>query len=442
MYFCIISTIGGELLSTRSRKRGKIINKWQKHSKAIKKSKAKTVKDLVARLRPGAGREPSIEGVNKSDAAEMLIDIGLSVLPCGLMFRHEVRKHFKGAHEKVNFKNVLSALEKISKEKGIEERTRSYLRSAIAFAKSSRVKDPFKEETPLKKYPFTAPIFTKTILDGVAKVLKLKEEEITKLRRHYSSRDQFMNSTSADIHAATGIALGEIDKFKAILHWTEIDISVNLANALATMSLKKADTITLNSQELKDIVEKSGVAVPAREKTDKQLKKVIASARAAVPDLTYYTDVISSFKLPKEAKSFLKEKKVQSFGDLRRNGLIKEFIDKGKIKDKDAERLQGFCRLEKVTYNPTLSNALINDGVQSVYALSRIPREEFIKKHKKLSKKDELLRTHRKAVEIAGKNFGVTAWAYLASRGLNVDSVLPKNKETRAYAEEILRGGK
>lgn len=85
-------------------------NIWLKHAVAIEKSGAKTIKELVSKLRPRAGKKPSIKGVTSADASEMLIDIGLGAFPYGFLFKDKVKGSFKDSTEKIDFNSILSSL--------------------------------------------------------------------------------------------------------------------------------------------------------------------------------------------------------------------------------------------------------------------------------------------------------------------------------------------
>lgn len=417
-------------------------NVWHKHADAIEKSKIKTVKELVNKLRPKAGNKPSIKGVTIAEATEMLIDIGLGTIPMGSMFKDKIRKMLMSPEE-VSFKSILSSLEEISKDKDVGENLKSYLKESIESVKSGNIKDPFKENPALSEHPATAPVFRKTILDDVAEALKLIPKQKTKLKQHYGSRDHFMRSGNADIQKDTGLAVSTIIKYKETLCWERVkEVSVPLATALATESQRISDVITLDSIGLKEIIVGSGIPVPPPELTDTHLKKVIASAKGVVPELAYYNDAILSLNLPNAAESILKKKKVKSLADLRKNGLINEVIEKGKIKDeKVISALKAHARLEIVSKNFDLNKALIIDNIRSAYEISKLTAKEFKKKYKRKASEDELSHTHKAASNITAKSFPVAAWAYMYSRGLRVDSILPKSQETQSHANKILKGG-
>ena len=155
----------------------------------------------------------------------------------------------------------------------------------------------------------------------------------------------------------------------------------------------------------------------------------------------YFDTVISNLRLPDEAKKIMKEKNVQSFDDLKKNGLLKKIIEEGKINDKTSDKLKAFNRFDKISnYDFDLSNSLINNGIFSAYKLSKIPRNDFIENYRKIAKKDELTIAHKRAVETISINFGVATWAYLISRNNDIDKILPGYYNNKEIAEKILRG--
>lgn len=417
-----------------SRREGSI---WFEHAAAIKKSEVKTIKELVIKLRPEAGKKPLIEGVTSADATEMLIDIGLSSFPFGTLFRQQVFEQFKENPDKVTINNIIASFEKIREEKFL-----NYLEETIAYAKSGKVQDPFESEEPISEHYLTAPIYKKNIIEEVGKFLGISESKVESLKQRYRTRNEVLKSDPEKIRTDTGISLEEIDILKRALNLSGLrNTSIGLSVALANASLDTRNIIKLEVEELKKKVDESSVQVPDEEKSEERLKEVIKSAKESIPDFTFYHEVISSLVLPQKAKIILEEKNVQTFDELRKNGLIDEVIKEGEMKDGDAKRLMGFSRLERATCNTVLAGALINNSILSVYALSRISRNEFIDNYKNNVREDELIHTHQQAIEIAAKNLGVTAWAYLISRGFNVDAILPKNTETRAYAAKILKRG-
>jgi len=343
------------------------VNIWQKHAVAIEKSKVKTVKDLVAKLQPGAGKKPLIKEITKDDAVEMLIDIGLSVFPAGSRFNKELQRKFKGSPEKIHSKSFLSALETIAREKELDSNAANQLRKAIKVAQAEKTEDPFKLDTPLSGHPATAFAFRKTIMDEVANALELKPSELEKLKQHYRTPDEFIKSSNGDIKEKTDIPVERIAKFKSILSWTRIEgVSVSLANALATKLVEVPDVIKMNKRALQKVVKKSGISVPYREKTLKHLDQVILAVRKAKPDVAYYLDVISTLELPAKARTILDQKKVKTFDDLRREGVLDAVIAEGKITDKDVvANLNAHLSLSTLSVDVLANKKLIEKGYTS-----------------------------------------------------------------------------
>lgn len=343
------------------------VNIWQKHAVAIEKSKVKTIKELTARLQPGEGKKPLIAGITRDDAVEMLIDIGLSVMLLGSRFRKELRSHFKGSPEKINFNSLLDVLEKIANDKELDSGSANQLKEIIKLAQAEKIEDPFELDTPLSDHPATAFIFRRTIMDEVANELDLKGPEIEKLKQHYRIPVDFIKSSNDDIKKKTGIAENKIAKFKSILSWTGIEgVSVSLANAFTTTRKQPPDVIKLNVRALVKLVKESGISVPNREKTLQHLKQVSLSVRKAMPEVAYYHDVISSLKLPAKAKTILNQKKVKSFDDLRRGGLFAEVIAEGKITDKNVvASLNAHLSLSTLSVDVLANKKLIDKGFTS-----------------------------------------------------------------------------
>jgi len=98
------------------------INIWAKHSQTIKTHKVKTIKALVAKLKPGEGKIPSIKGIGKNDAVIMLTDIGLSAVPFAGRYKNRLLSKFNNAPEKVDYQSLISSLEEITREEDINEK--------------------------------------------------------------------------------------------------------------------------------------------------------------------------------------------------------------------------------------------------------------------------------------------------------------------------------
>ena len=405
------------------------VNVWQKHAAAIEKSGAKTVKDLVSMLKPGVEKKPLVKGVASSDAVDMLIDIGLSVLPSGSLLREEIGKHFKEAPEKITFKNILSSLDEIFKNKDLGETIRILAKESVEYAKSKKLKDPFKVDTSLSDHPSTAHIFRKTILDDAAAALHLKEDQVYKLKLNYSSPDSFMKSKRADIQAATGIPLATIDRFKKVVCFGRtLDISATLASAFASELNHISDFIGLGTSDLRGVIQKSQVPVPQKQRTDKYLGKVINYAKKRVPEVAYYHNVFSS--LPDITKKVLNQNKVKTFTDLRSDGLLSKLINDGKVKgEKVISTLKSHTRLEIISKNIDLNNALIRDNIQSAYQISQLTLIDLQKRYKTKASTDELELLHRFSSNLVAKNLPVTAWAHMSSKKHHLNKVINKPED-------------
>ena len=355
---------------------------WLKYAKVIKKSKVKTIKEFVARLQTGTGKKPLFKGISRDDAVDMLIDIGLSDLPMGSRFSEELRRHFKTSPEKINFKSFLAALEEISIEKNLDYSAAKPLKEIIKLTRAENKEDPFESNTPLSDHPVTAFAFRKTIMDEVGWALKLKQPEIDKLKKYYGSPDDLINSSNDDIKKKINISAKIISKLKDLLSWIKIEgVSVPLASALSTKLLQVSDVIKLDKRTLRKVVKESGISVPYRERTLKHLDQIVLSVRKVMPKVAYYHDVISSLKLPIKARTILKRKKVTSFDDLRRDGVLAEVIADAKITAKNViASLNAHLSLSTLSVDVLANKKLIEKGFTSPARIAATNPKIFRKK--------------------------------------------------------------
>ena len=352
------------------------INIWAKHAQTIKNHKVKTIKTLVTKLKSGAGKIPLIKGIGKNDAVAMLIDIGLSAVPFAVRYKNKLLSKFKNAPEKVDYKTLLSSLEEITREEDINEKERSYIEAAIKKAKSS--KDPFNDNTLLSEHRITAPIFRKTIIDEIASTVKLKEEEILKLKQTYKSLKILIDSKNAQIKKATGIEVEKIKKIKAIVNWTEFEhVSVPIAHAFVIKKVELQTIIETSTEDVQKIIKDSGITITRNELND--IGKVINAVRTKMPAEAYYFDVISSFTLPKAAHEYLKKKNINNFYDLLKNGGPDNLIKKGKIKNKKLiENIEAYTFLSVLSNDTDINAKLINKGYNAPFTIAKISRSKFI----------------------------------------------------------------
>jgi Tc toxin complex TcA C-terminal TcB-binding domain/ABC toxin N-terminal region/Neuraminidase-like domain len=398
------------------------INIWAKHAQTIKNHKVKTIKTLVAKLKPGAGKIPLIKGIGKNDAVAMLIDIGLSAVPFAVRYKNKLLSKFKNAPEKVDYKTLLSSLEEITREEDINEKERSYIEEAIEKAKSS--KDPFNDNILLSEHRITAPIFRKTIIDEIASTVKLKEEEILKLKQTYKSLKILIDSKNAQIKKATGIEVEKIKKIKAIVNWTEFEhVSVPIAHAFVIKKVEPQTIIETSTEDVQKIVKDSGITTTRKELND--IGKVIDAVRTKMPAEAYYFDVISALNLPKKAASILENKKIRTFSELRKNGLIDDVIKKGKIEDKELiQKIKAYNRLENLSKNYKINTALISNDIISSAHISRISKKDFIEKFKNKATQEELEKVHNLATNAMAKFVSLGAWANMSVNEPHLNKVI------------------
>lgn len=389
------------------------INIWAKHAQTIKTHKVKTIKTLVAKLKPGEGKIPSIKGIGKNDAIAMLIDIGLSAVPFADRYKNKLLTKFKNAPEKVDYKTLLSSLEEIAREEDMDEKERTYIEKAFKKAKSP--KDPFLNKVLLSEHRITAPIFRITIIDEIASAINLKDEETLKLKEKYKSLKILIDSKNAKIKKATGIGIEKIEKIKAIANWTKFEhISVSLAHAFVIKKVEPQTIIETSEKDTKKLMKDSGISIPQKE-IDK-LEKVIDSVRTKMPAEAYYFDVISSLRLPKAAHEYLKKKKINNFYDLLKNGGPDNLIKKGEIKNKKLiENIEAYTFLDVLSNDININNKLINKGYNAPFNITKISRSKFIS-----DMKDDL--GNSKATLIFEKALKQTAYLNNIATGIATDA--------------------
>lgn len=349
---------------------------WQKNAKVIKKSNVKTIKELADYLRAVVKNKPLIKGLDKDDAITLLIDIGLSVFPIATKYKKEVQRCLKDSPEKINIENVLAALEFIASQ---NKEDASILRGSIESIKSLKIKSPFNEETPLTEHPLTAPLFRKTLIEEVILALDFGESTAAKLSKHYKSPDEFLNSDDEDIKKIARTSSKRIQKKKDALNWTRLEgVSTPLAAAFALMSIDQQDIIEMTVNDLQKIIKQSKISVPSGEKTQSNIKKINNAVRNEIPESAYYFDAISSLQLPQKFRSILKRKKVKTFGDLRKNGLLEEVIEKGKLKDEETIKgLKSYLNLSSISSEFEVNTKLIEKGYSHPYQITQVTRDLF-----------------------------------------------------------------
>ncbi len=353
---------------------------WQRNAKAIKKSNAKTIKELVDLLRASGRKKPLIKEINKDDAVSLLIDIGLNALPFGTKYRKQVQQKLKNSPEKINIENFLAALEKISVQKNLDPKNSASLKRAVKIAKSSNIKSPFDDKTPLPEHPLTAPLFRKTVIDDVVLALGFGERIAAILSKQYKSPDEFQNSNDEDIKKIVRISSERIQKIKGALSWTKYDdISIPLAVAFASVSLDLQDIIEMSVNDLQKEIKKSKVSVPSEDKTQSNLKKINIAVRKKLPKSAYYNDAISSLQLPQKARKFLESRKIKSFRDLRKKGLLEEVIEKGDLTDKKVLKLKAYLDLSSISSEFEVNTKIIAKGYSHPYQITQVTRDLFIK---------------------------------------------------------------
>ena len=417
-------------------------NIWLKHADAIEKSGVKTIKDLVAELRSGKVSRPGEPGIPRRDALEMLVDIALSSLPMGMLFKEHVLKAIKQTPDKITFSSVISILENIAKNETIDEQTRIDLNTAINNAKTGKIKDPFKATMPLSEYVLTSHIIQQKTIREVATTLGISEAKATKLSQYYETPHRLIQSDTEDILTVTGITSKQAALIKSALSWRQRPgVSDRLASALAQASIDTEIIITMDPESLRSVVSSTGMEIPKAEISDETLDKIIEAAKKSAPALVYFYDVITFLSLPEPALQFIQKKEIRSFDRLRLNGLMNELIKKGRLNKELTMKLFAFSRLEKVTHNSTLAKSLIADDITSAFRVSKLPIKELKKRYKGKASPGELDQAHKNAVQITGKTMTVASWAYVTSRNLNVDEMLPGIVDARRHAEQILKGG-
>lgn len=244
--------------------------------------------------------------------------------------------------------------------------------------KAKSTKEPFKDNTPLAEHRLTAPIFRKTIIDEIASTVKLKEEEILKLKQTYNSLKILIDSKNAHIKKATGIKVEKIKKIKAIANWTKFEhVTVPIAHAFVIKKVEPQTIIRTSANELKKIVKGSGITITRKELNN--IGKVIDAVRTKMPAEAYYLDVVSSLRLPKAAREYLKKQKINNFYDLLKKGGPDNLIKKGEIKNKKLiENIEAYTSLDVLSYDIDINKKLINKGYNSPFTISKISRSKFI----------------------------------------------------------------
>jgi len=352
------------------------INIWAKHSQTIKTHKVKTIKALVAKLKPGEGKIPSIKGIGKNDAVIMLTDIGLSAVPFAGRYKNRLLSKFNNAPEKVDYQSLISSLEEITREEDINEKEQAYIEEAIKKAKS--LKDPFKDTTLLSEHRITAPVFRKTIIDEIASSVNLEDKELHKLQQKYKSLDILIKSKNYKIKRATGIDIKKIKLMKDIADWTKFEhVSVPIAHAFVIKNIEPQTIIETSAEDVEKTVKDSGIKITRKELND--IEKVKEAVRKKMPAEAYYFDVISSLNLPKAAHEYTKKKKINNFYDLLKNGGPDNLIKKGKIKNRKLiENIEAYTFLDVLSNDIDINNKLINKRYNAPFTIAKKSRSKFI----------------------------------------------------------------